>query len=73
MRKTWFGASAPYKHFCGAKILAQTEFISVEQDDAGAPAGPWPVGNFITCCEEEKLAKLRAGKAFHIHDGRLVP
>ncbi len=28
---------------------------------------------FITCCEEEKLAKLRAGKAFHIHDGRLVP
>ena len=28
---------------------------------------------FITCCEEEKLVKLRAGKAFHIHDGRLVP
>ena len=27
---------------------------------------------FITCCEEEKLAKLREGKAFHVKDGALV-
>ena len=27
---------------------------------------------FITCCEEEKLAKLREGKAFHISGGRLL-
>ena len=27
---------------------------------------------FITCCEEEKLEGLEGGKAFHIHDGRLV-
>ena len=72
MRKTWFGASAPYKHFCKAKILSQTEFISVEQDDSGAPAGPWPVGNFITCCEEEKLEGLEGGAAFHINGGALV-
>ncbi len=26
---------------------------------------------FITCCEEEKLAKLRDGKAFHIKNGTL--
>jgi len=26
---------------------------------------------FITCCEEEKLAKLRDGRAFHIRDGQL--
>lgn len=26
---------------------------------------------FITCCEEEKLAKLRDGKAFRVKDGRL--
>ena len=27
---------------------------------------------FITCCEEEKLAQLKEGKAFHIKDGRLI-
>lgn len=27
---------------------------------------------FITCCEEEKLANLKEGKAFHIKNGRLV-
>ena len=27
---------------------------------------------FITCCEEEKLAKLREGKAFRISGGRLL-
>ena len=27
---------------------------------------------FITCCEEEKLARLRDGKAFHVKDGALV-
>ncbi len=27
---------------------------------------------FITCCEEEKLEGLEGGKAFHIHDGKLV-
>ena len=27
---------------------------------------------FITCCEEEKLAKLREGKAFHVKDGTLL-
>ena len=27
---------------------------------------------FITCCEEEKLAHLREGNAFYIHDGRLA-
>ena len=27
---------------------------------------------FITCCEEEKLAKLREGKAFHISGGKLL-
>ena len=26
---------------------------------------------FITCCEEEKLGRLREGKAFHIKEGRL--
>ncbi|MFG6352003.1 MAG: DNA replication/repair protein RecF [Oscillospiraceae bacterium] len=26
---------------------------------------------FITCCEEEKLARLREGKAFHVKHGRL--
>lgn len=26
---------------------------------------------FITCCEEEKLEGLKAGRAFHIHDGTL--
>ena len=26
---------------------------------------------FITCCEEEKLARLRDGKAFRVKDGRL--
>ncbi|MBD5133389.1 MAG: DNA replication/repair protein RecF [Clostridiales bacterium] len=27
---------------------------------------------FITCCEEEKLAKLREGRAFHISGGKLL-
>ncbi|MDE7172437.1 MAG: DNA replication/repair protein RecF [Oscillospiraceae bacterium] len=27
---------------------------------------------FITCCEEEKLAKLREGKAFHVAGGQLT-
>ena len=27
---------------------------------------------FITCCEEEKLEGFEDGRAFHIHDGRLV-
>ena len=27
---------------------------------------------FITCCEEEKLAKLREGKAFRVKDGQLL-
>ena len=27
---------------------------------------------FITCCEEDKLAKLREGKAFHIKNGQLI-
>ena len=27
---------------------------------------------FITCCEEEKLARLRDGKAFHVKQGQLV-
>ena len=27
---------------------------------------------FITCCEEEKLAQLKEGKAFHIKNGTLV-
>ena len=27
---------------------------------------------FITCCEEEKLANLREGKAFHIRNGQLI-
>ena len=27
---------------------------------------------FITCCEEEKLAKLREGKAFRVRDGQLL-
>ena len=27
---------------------------------------------FITCCEEEKLEGLEGGRAFHIHDGKLV-
>lgn len=26
---------------------------------------------FITCCEEEKLVRLRDGKAFHVKDGQL--
>ena len=28
---------------------------------------------FITCCEEEKLARLREGKAFYVRDGSLFP
>ena len=28
---------------------------------------------FITCCEEEKLARLREGKAFRVKDGTLFP
>ena len=28
---------------------------------------------FITCCEEEKLARLREGKAFRVKDGVLFP
>ena len=27
---------------------------------------------FITCCEEEKLARLRGGKAFCVKDGKLI-
>ena len=27
---------------------------------------------FITCCEEEKMEGLEGGKAFHIHDGKLI-
>ena len=27
---------------------------------------------FITCCEEEKLARLKDGKAFHVKDGQLI-
>ena len=27
---------------------------------------------FITCCEEEKLAQLREGRAFHIKNGALL-
>ena len=27
---------------------------------------------FITCCEEEKLEGLEGGRAFHIHNGKLV-
>ena len=27
---------------------------------------------FITCCEEEKLDGLEGGKAFHVHEGRLI-
>lgn len=27
---------------------------------------------FITCCEEEKLARLKDGKAFRIKDGMLI-
>ena len=27
---------------------------------------------FITCCEEEKLANLREGKAFHVRNGQLI-
>ena len=27
---------------------------------------------FITCCEEEKLDGLEGGKAFHVHDGKLI-
>ena len=27
---------------------------------------------FITCCEEEKLANLREGMAFHIKNGQLI-
>ena len=27
---------------------------------------------FITCCEEEKLANLKEGKAFHIRNGQLL-
>ncbi len=28
---------------------------------------------FITCCEEEKLTRLREGKAFRVEGGRLIP
>ena len=28
---------------------------------------------FITCCEEEKLARLKEGKAFRVKDGMLIP
>ena len=28
---------------------------------------------FITCCEEEKLTRLREGKAFRVENGRLFP
>ena len=28
---------------------------------------------FITCCEEEKLTRLREGKAFRVEGGRLLP
>ena len=28
---------------------------------------------FITCCEEEKLSRLREGKAFHVRGGALFP
>ena len=27
---------------------------------------------FITCCEEEKLDGLEGGRAFHVHDGKLI-
>ena len=27
---------------------------------------------FITCCEEEKLDGLEGGKAFHVHEGKLI-
>ena len=27
---------------------------------------------FITCCEEEKLARLKEGKAFCVKDGKLI-
>lgn len=27
---------------------------------------------FITCCEDERLEQLTAGKTFHIHDGKLL-
>jgi hypothetical protein len=26
----------------------------------------------ITCCQEEKLEGLKGGRAFHIHNGKLV-
>ncbi len=28
---------------------------------------------FITCCEEEKLAHLTGGKAFHVKQGTVFP
>lgn len=72
MINTCFGVNAPYKHFFKRKNLGAGR---IHFDRAIKMEGaPWGLthGVFITCCEEEKLANLKEGKAFRIKNGQLI-
>ena len=69
---TCFGAHAPYKIFAKQKSWRRPNSLRPSiQIRLGSPRG-LTRGEFITCCEEEKLATLKEGKAFHIKNGMLV-
>jgi len=67
---TWFGANAPYKRFAEQNLGAGGIHFRRAYQIKGSPRG-LTRGEFITCCEEEKLTKLRDGRAFHIKNGTL--
>ncbi len=65
-----FGASAPYKCFAEQNLGAGGIHFRRADQIKGPPRG-LTRGEFITCCEEEKLAGLREGRAFRVKDGVL--
>ena len=57
-----------------SKTLAQAEFISAEQlKSEGAPRKARALcGDFITCCEEDRLHTMLSGKVLRIREGSVI-
>lgn len=71
MMNTCSGANAPHKRFAKQNLGAGGIYSRRAYKMKGSPRD-LARGESITCCEEEKLVRLKEGKAFRVKDGALI-
>ena len=70
---TWYRLERAAQAFLRSKNLGEGRIDSARSKlNQGSRKSEAFVGQFITCCEEDRLEELLKGKVFHIHDGNVI-